>query len=355
MIPWWLASSLVLPDFAIFKCQLSGTWSFWQLFFVLRYFPWFWVAGAPFTSEDHHGTASTTRHRSLELCCVCFSGCIFRGNLCIIPFFTNPTGRPRIFSSWYRSDTWICRNIPWNISGIVFPIHSQTLGTAECLRCVNISIYSDLLVHAHYECNIKTSRSCYTTSLDSTCSCGGCMYICVYSLQWVFYFQLILLICRICTSLGCMYIFITLASPSPAALGRTHAVAQTVFSLSGAIGPACATSLVAASVQYNLLGGSLAYVVMGTVGFAALGLASLLPVDELQWYREVFWRFPSNHNCSNKVAKFGDQIGQFPTYIKSFLKSKFVPTSYAKIRWQQILYIRIAINPTEHCKCYCPK
>jgi hypothetical protein len=79
-----------------------------------------------------------------------------------------------------------------------------------------------------------------------------------------------------------MYIFITLASPSPAALGRTHAVAQTVFSLSGAIGPACATSLVAASVQYNLLGGSLAYVVMGTVGFAALGLASLLPVDELQ-------------------------------------------------------------------------
>jgi hypothetical protein len=77
-----------------------------------------------------------------------------------------------------------------------------------------------------------------------------------------------------------MYIFITLACPSPAALGRTHAAAQTVFSLSGAIGPACVTSLVAASVQYNLLGGSLAYAVMGAVGFAALGMALLLPTSE---------------------------------------------------------------------------
>jgi hypothetical protein len=76
-----------------------------------------------------------------------------------------------------------------------------------------------------------------------------------------------------------MYIFITLASPSSNALGRTHAAAQTVFSLSGAVGPACITSLVAASVQYNLLGGSLAYIVMAAIGFVAIGLASLLPID----------------------------------------------------------------------------
>ena len=80
--------------------------------------------------------------------------------------------------------------------------------------------------------------------------------------------------------LGCMYIFITLASPSSNTLGRTHAAAQTVFSLSGAIGPACVTSLVAASVQYNLLGGSLAYVFMAALGFIAVGMTSLLPIDE---------------------------------------------------------------------------
>jgi len=77
-----------------------------------------------------------------------------------------------------------------------------------------------------------------------------------------------------------MYIFITNASPSPSALGRTQAAAQTTFSLMGSIGPAATTSLVAASVQYNLLGGSLAYIVMAAVGFAALVLASLLRIDK---------------------------------------------------------------------------
>lgn len=77
-----------------------------------------------------------------------------------------------------------------------------------------------------------------------------------------------------------MYIFISLSSPSPAALGRTFAISQTVFSVMGAIGPATVTSLVAASVQYNLLGGSLAYVIMAVVGAAAVCLASYLPADE---------------------------------------------------------------------------
>lgn len=80
--------------------------------------------------------------------------------------------------------------------------------------------------------------------------------------------------------LGCMYIFITLASPSPAGLGRTHAAAQTVFSLMGAIGPASVTSLIAASIQYNLLGGTLAYLVVAVIGLVAFGLAFLIPVDE---------------------------------------------------------------------------
>lgn len=77
-----------------------------------------------------------------------------------------------------------------------------------------------------------------------------------------------------------MYIFITKAAPSPSALGQTHAAAQTIFSLMGAIGPASVTSLVAVSIQFNLLGGTLAYVVLAGLGLAGLGLAYLLPEDE---------------------------------------------------------------------------
>lgn len=47
----------------------------------------------------------------------------------------------------------------------------------------------------------------------------------------------------------------------------------------GAIGPATVTSMVAASVQYNLLGGSLAYIIMAVLAIAMVRLASLLPAD----------------------------------------------------------------------------
>lgn len=77
-----------------------------------------------------------------------------------------------------------------------------------------------------------------------------------------------------------MYIYITKASPYPSALGRTHAAAQTIYSLMGAIGPASATALVAASVEYNLLGGTLAYVVLVVLGMMGVGFAWLLPDDE---------------------------------------------------------------------------
>jgi len=59
-----------------------------------------------------------------------------------------------------------------------------------------------------------------------------------------------------------------------------HAAAQTIFSLMGAIGPASATALVAASIQYNLLGGALAHVVLVVLGVVGVGLASLLSDDE---------------------------------------------------------------------------
>lgn len=77
-----------------------------------------------------------------------------------------------------------------------------------------------------------------------------------------------------------MYVFITLASPSPEQLGATNGLAQAVFSFIGAIGPAGATSLFALSIEHNVLGGILVYVVMGALGVLAIVLAALLPYDD---------------------------------------------------------------------------
>ncbi|KZP23308.1 MFS general substrate transporter [Athelia psychrophila] len=82
------------------------------------------------------------------------------------------------------------------------------------------------------------------------------------------------------TGFSCMYIFITQASPSPSALGRTHAAAHTVFSLMGAVGPVTVTSLVVASVEYNLLGGYLAYIIMAALSLTAALHGLRLPVED---------------------------------------------------------------------------
>ena len=76
-----------------------------------------------------------------------------------------------------------------------------------------------------------------------------------------------------------MYIFITQASPSPEALGRTHATAQTVYSIMGAVGPVTITSLVVASIEYQLLGGYLAYISMAILSFVTALHGLQLPVE----------------------------------------------------------------------------
>jgi hypothetical protein len=73
-----------------------------------------------------------------------------------------------------------------------------------------------------------------------------------------------------------MYIFLSQASPSQSALGKTYGLGQTVAAVVAAIGPATATSLVALSLQHNLLGGALGYLVLAGVGVVALGLTILL-------------------------------------------------------------------------------
>ena len=78
--------------------------------------------------------------------------------------------------------------------------------------------------------------------------------------------------------LGCIYIFISQAAPSQSALGKSHGLGQTVSSLMGSVGPAVSTSLVAASLQHNLLGGSMGYLIIAGIAGVALGCTRLLPV-----------------------------------------------------------------------------
>jgi hypothetical protein len=74
-----------------------------------------------------------------------------------------------------------------------------------------------------------------------------------------------------------MYIFLSQAAPTKSSLGKTYGLGQTVAAVSAAIGPAVSTSLVALSLQHNLLGGTLGYLLLAGMGVVAMGLASLLP------------------------------------------------------------------------------
>jgi len=76
---------------------------------------------------------------------------------------------------------------------------------------------------------------------------------------------------------SCMYIFLSHAALTPSTLGRTHGLGQTVAAFTATIAPATATSLVALSLQHNLLGGALGYLLLAGMGIVTLGFTSLLP------------------------------------------------------------------------------
>jgi len=77
--------------------------------------------------------------------------------------------------------------------------------------------------------------------------------------------------------LGTIFLFIRSAAPTPAALGATNGLSQTMASLMRTIGPACATSLYAASKEHQLLGGNLIYVVLLLISAVTFSASFLLP------------------------------------------------------------------------------
>jgi hypothetical protein len=77
--------------------------------------------------------------------------------------------------------------------------------------------------------------------------------------------------------IGTIFLFIRSAAPTPAALGATNGLAQTMASFMRTIGPACATSLFAASREHQLLGGDLIYLVLLLISVVTVSASFLLP------------------------------------------------------------------------------
>ncbi|KAF8218229.1 major facilitator superfamily domain-containing protein [Mycena galopus ATCC 62051] len=76
---------------------------------------------------------------------------------------------------------------------------------------------------------------------------------------------------------SCAFIYVRSAAPTKHSLGATNGIAQTCISIVRAIGPVASTSLFSFSLQRNLLGGWLVYVVMVFISALALLGTTYLP------------------------------------------------------------------------------
>jgi len=76
---------------------------------------------------------------------------------------------------------------------------------------------------------------------------------------------------------GCIYIYITAASPNKRSLGATNGLALTLVSIGRMLVPAMANSLLAFSIQNQILWGYAVYIVLIFLTIGGIGLASKLP------------------------------------------------------------------------------
>jgi len=79
------------------------------------------------------------------------------------------------------------------------------------------------------------------------------------------------------SSYGCIFIYLTAASPNRASLGTTNGLAQLFVSIMRAIGPVTATSLFSLSLAEGYLGGRMVYLVLTGVSVVSIALSITLP------------------------------------------------------------------------------
>ena len=76
---------------------------------------------------------------------------------------------------------------------------------------------------------------------------------------------------------GCVYMYITAASPNKRSLGATNGLAQTLVSIGRIVTPVLASSLLSFSIQYHIAWGYAAYIMLVFLAIGGIGLASQLP------------------------------------------------------------------------------
>ncbi|KAH9966264.1 major facilitator superfamily domain-containing protein [Lactifluus volemus] len=83
--------------------------------------------------------------------------------------------------------------------------------------------------------------------------------------------------CGVSSCYGCIFIYISAASPNRASLGATNGLAQLLVSIMRAIGPATSTSLFSLSLAEGYLGGGLVYAVLLAISLVAIAFGTALP------------------------------------------------------------------------------
>ena len=77
--------------------------------------------------------------------------------------------------------------------------------------------------------------------------------------------------------IGCVYMYITAASPNKRSLGATNGLAQTLVSIGRIVTPVLASSLLSFSIQYHIAWGYAAYIALVFLAIGGICLASQLP------------------------------------------------------------------------------
>ena len=76
---------------------------------------------------------------------------------------------------------------------------------------------------------------------------------------------------------GCIYMYVSAASPNRASLGATNGIAQFLVSITRMIGPAASTSLFSLSMAEGYMGSCLVYVVLLIASLATIAFGTTLP------------------------------------------------------------------------------
>ncbi|KAH9178432.1 MFS general substrate transporter [Lactarius sanguifluus] len=101
-----------------------------------------------------------------------------------------------------------------------------------------------------------------------------------YGVGWVVYLSVALQIAfalGVNSSYGCIFIYLSAASPNRASLGATNGLAQLLVSIMRAIGPVVTTSLFSLSLAEGYLGGGMVYLVLLGVSVMSIAFATALP------------------------------------------------------------------------------